>query len=163
MAGSMRSKKTTEALQAKLSRLKHSSIELAQQAEKMWKEIQGWPVEVIAVHGQKFKARRVVSQQVDRTYDDSLRELGRIAGEIRDTELLLHPPKGRPKGRRNERSKPPDPTFVEARKYRKTPEGRKLTLLQLAQKFSGGKNRVEWGRWKYRFKKDNQQAPRSRS
>lgn len=52
---------------------------------------------MILVHGQKLEVRRVVSEQVDRAYNDSLRELGRVWHEIRETESLLHPSRGREK------------------------------------------------------------------
>ncbi len=38
-----------------------------------------------------------MSEQVDRAYNDSLRELGRVWHEIRETESLLHPSRGREK------------------------------------------------------------------
>jgi hypothetical protein len=91
----MTSKKATRALEAKLSQLKHAFGELVKQIEETEKEIQSWPVKVIVVHGQKHKLRRVVSEQVDRIHNDSLRALGRIEYEIRETESLLHPSWGR--------------------------------------------------------------------
>src|SRR5690348_13022136 len=112
----MKSIKTTIALEAKLVRLRDSLAERTQQADKMWKEIQEWPVEMIVVNGQKFKipARAIKNEQLSRTHDDCMREKGRVEYEIRETESLLSPAKGRPKGRRNERSKPADPTIVAA-------------------------------------------------
>ncbi len=153
MAGSMGSKKTTRGLDAELAWWKKRLDEITLQTDTMWKEIQAWPVEEMTAYGRTFKGRRVVNLQLDRTYDDLMREKGRIEYEISKLESWLFPRMGRTKGKRNEHTKPADPSFVAAAEYRKTCDGKKATHMKLAQTFSQGKNLSDWKKWIYNFKK----------
>ena len=119
----MASKKTTRALEGKLSQLKDDFGELAKQTEEMDKEIQAWPVKVIVVHGRKLKARSIVSEEVYRAHHDSLRELGRIAYEIREIESLLHPSRGR------------EQETIYQKAQRDRVANPRLTVRQLAEKY----------------------------
>ena len=89
-------------------------------------------------------------------FSRTIYDLGVDKYDLEQTEILLHPEKGRPKGSRNSKPKAPEPSIIEALKYRKTLEGKKLTLDQLAQKFNPGGNRTQWNQWKYRFQKVRQ-------
>lgn len=140
----MASKKTTRVLETKLQQLKHVFRELVMQTEQMEKEIQGWPVEVIVVYGRKRQVRKVVSEQVDRIYNDSLRELGRIEDKIRETESLLHPSMGRG-------NKPIDSGQMAAIDERA--KGSKLTFQQLAIKYSGLQDRKAQKHWAENLRK----------
>jgi hypothetical protein len=111
--------------------------------------------------GPNFDLKRVTKLDVDQrqmlaAYCGTIYNLAVDKYELEQTEILLHPEKGRPKGSRNSKPKAPEPSIIEALKYRKTLEGKKLTLDQLAQKFNPGGNRTQWNQWKYRFQKVRQ-------
>jgi hypothetical protein len=160
----MKSTKARKGLEDKKRWLEEQLANSKKQTEEMWSKLEKAPRETIElptleiINGEPVEGKQKVvvvhtDQRLEREHEDAMRAQYRLQYELGEIEFLLSPGKGRPKGRRNEKSKPIDPTFVKAREYRKTPEGRKLTLDKIAQMFSGCKNRVEWSKWKYRFQK----------
>jgi len=159
----VRNKRTTEELQKELRWLKEQFARIIPRIEhleaKVQKETQ---VEITLADGQRVKCSTADERDL-REYDDLMKLLFEYGHKKRQIELWLSPPKGRPKGRRNERPKPVDPTIASALAFHKTPEGQTSTLMKLAQKFSGFKTRAEWKKWVYRFKKASTEARQSQA
>ena len=150
--------KATKALERELEELNARLAEVEEQSDKAWAQIDSWPMSTITtknVSGKlmPLKCRRILNEQTFRRGEDLERLRGRIKWEIQKVQSLLSPGPGRGKGSRNKNQRPPDPTIAQALEYRRTPEGLKLTLDQLAQKMNPGGNRGTWARFKYRFKK----------
>jgi hypothetical protein len=143
----MKSKKVTRVLEAKLEELNRFLDDLTKQTDRMWLEMESWPVEEMTAYGRTFRVRRVMNLQTDRNYDDLMREKGHLQYQIRETEFLLAPSRGRAKGTRNRQYKPLDLTIVKAKEFSKTAEGRGLTQMELAIRFSGCKTFGERMKW----------------
>ena len=76
--------------------------------------------------------------------------------QLKETKLLLEPsPPGRPKGRRNQKYKPVDPTIAAALQ---DPQG--LTRMELAHKHSGLKTRDEKQKWIWKYDKEKAKQTR---
>ena len=133
----MKSKKVTRVLEAKLEELNRFLDDLTKQTDRMWLEMESWPVEEMTAHRRTFRVRRVMNLQTDRNYDDLMREKGHLQYQIGEIEFLLAPSKGRAKGTRNRQHKPPDPTFVKALHAWESASDPKPTAIKLAGEYSG--------------------------
>jgi len=161
----VKSKKTTTALKAKVARLNEQIIDVIRAAEALEKEL------LAAPHGSALVAAYIplgATEQVVASGDArKMGEYVRLRKLLRqydyeksEIESWLSPPKGRSKGRRNDTPKPIDPTIAAAMEALKGADGRKLTALQLAHKYSGLGTHSEKRKWVQRFRKANQKAHR---
>jgi len=168
----MKSTKAGKKLEQKKRVLEEQFTDLKKQTEEMHLQIEKAPRETIEVptleivNGKDVQGTQKVvvthaDQRLLRDYDDAMRTLFHIEYQIREIEFLLSPPKGRPKGRRNEQPKLADPTMLAALEdWKNSPEpkpgSRKLAFRHCKVKTEEGRKR-----WMYRFKKFREKAQRS--
>jgi len=160
----MKSKKATKQLEDEKQWLEEQLAACKEQTDKMWAELERAPREEIEVgtleivNGKHVEGTQTIvvahtDQRRDREYYDAMRAQGHLEHRTKQIESLLSPKTGRAKGTRNRRRKPLDPTIVKAKEFSKTVEGRGLTQMKLAIRFSGCKTFSERRKWVYRYKK----------
>jgi hypothetical protein len=156
-----KSKKVTYWLEARRQALLGEMEQLVAKIEVLDKKIEQAPTRIFRKYGVKYKVS-TADQGLINISSDAWRGLYRVGHELRDIEFHLSPPKGRPKGSRNKRSKLPDHTIVAALKDLENTSGPKPKDRVLAVRHC--KDQTEKGRtnWIYRFKKAKTEANRSR-
>jgi hypothetical protein len=156
-----KSKQVTDWLEAQRRVLFGDMEQLVAQIEVFDKIIKEAPTRTFQAHGRKWRVSTADQRLIQESEDAWLR-LCRVGQKLREIEFQLSPPKGRPKGSRNKRSKLPDPTIVAALKDLESASGPKPDDRVLAVRHC--KDKTEKGRtnWIYRLKKAKTNANRSR-
>lgn len=114
------SKKTIEALKKRLAWLDDQLAETIPRMKALRHKILEAPEETGLADGiiplGAFEQGKVnpAEWRVRREYDDSMKLLARYRSEKTDVESWLTPRKGRPRGKRNETARPPDPAIAAA-------------------------------------------------